>query len=429
MSVLVYGLSYNTAPLELREQVAFTQEVLPYALKEAQAKLVVPEVSILSTCNRTEIYCYYDNNTHQDSYKHKLAHWLTDFHQIEDDNLSSACYYYQNKQAIKHSIRVASGLDSMIIGEPQILGQVKCAYRTAQQTATTGPILNQLAQHSIAAAKHIRSTTQISRNPVTIAYATLKLARQIFAAISDCNILLVGAGEIVELMVQHFQSAGAKHIVIANRTLQNAQQLASNFAVEAVTLGELREHLNQADIVVTSTGSQTPLVGKGMVEEALRQRRYKPVLMVDLAVPRDIEPEVGRLANAYLYTIDDLKEIISVGNQARTEAAIAAESMVNDAADGFINYLKGRNATTTIQLLRAQAEHTAQQELDKATAQLNKGADPYKVIQRLSRTLTNKWLHNPTVKLREAMAVNQLELLDAAFNLHNLQQTDPVDKL
>lgn len=428
MSVLVYGLNHNTAPLELREQVAFTQEALPYALKEAQAKLVMPEVSILSTCNRTEIYCYCDNNDNQGSYEHKLAHWLTDFHQIDADNLSSTHYYYQNKQAIKHSIRVASGLDSMIIGEPQILGQVKAAYRTAQQTATTGPILNQLAQHSISAAKHIRSTTQISRNPVTIAYVVLKLARQIFATISDCNILLIGAGEIIELMAQHFQSAGAKSIVIANRTLKNAQRLASNFAAEAVTLSELREHFNQTDIVVASTGSQTPLVGKGMVEEALRQRRHKPVLMIDLAVPRDIEPEVGRLANAYLYAIDDLKEIISDGHQARTEAAIAAESMANDAADGFVNYLTGRNATTTIRLLRTQAERAAQQELDKACARLNKGADPYEVMQRLSHTLTNKWLHHPTVKLREAAAINQLELLDAAFNLHNLQQINPTDK-
>lgn len=420
MSVLVYGFNHKTAPLELREQVAFTKARLPYALQRARADLALSEVVILSTCNRTELYCSLDDSRHTDAQGQQLGNWIADFHNLDQRRLLSVCYQHHDEQAARHAIRVASGLDSMVLGEPQIMGQVKTAYSTALQSETAGPVLNQLNQHSLAAAKRIRAKTKIGHNPVTLAYATLTLASKIFADIADCTALLIGVGEIIELMARHLLSADIKRLIIANRTLEHAKNLARPFGADAISLGDLRENLSKADIIVSCTGSEVALVGKGMVEEALHRRQHKPIFMADLAVPRDIEPEAGELANIYLYKVDDLERLITKSNRNRLQAARAAEPMVHDAAADFMSYLKGRDAISVIADLRQQAERLAAEELAKAEVRLAKGEDAREVVQHLSRALVNKWLHNPVTALRRAASEEQKDVLHAAMRLHRL---------
>lgn len=420
MSVLVYGLNHKTAPLELRERVAFAKHSLPQTLQQAQADLDLPEVAILSTCNRTEIYCHFASSKPPKPQAQQIGSWMADFHNLDRQVIMPACYHHHDEQAVRHVIRVASGLDSMVLGEPQIMGQMKVAYATALASATTGPVLNQLNQHSMSAAKRIRSETNIGRNPVTIPYAILSLVRRIFADVSNCTALLVGVSEITELVAQHLTTAGVSQLTIANRTLANAQDFAKKFGAQAVALGDLREHLSKTDIVIACTGSQIALVGKGMVEEALKKRKFKPIFMADLAVPRDIEPETGQLEDIYLYTIDDLRGLIEQNSHARIEAAQTAEHMVNEAASNFISYLQGRSAINIIRGMRAQLESLVSEELKKSKARLAKGEDAEQVTERMARALVNRWLHNPTTRLRQTLPEGRAELLNAACQLYDL---------
>lgn len=425
MSVLICGLNHRTASLELRERVAFSKDSLPDALRCVQADLTVPEVAILSTCNRTEIHCHFKGEDQKNTQARRLGNWLADFRGLNRDMVTSSCYRHYDEQAVRHVIRVASGLDSMILGEPQIMGQVKVAYATALGLDVTGPVLNQLSQHSLSAAKRIRSETGIGQNPVSLAYVVIKLARQIYADFNDCTALLVGAGEMIELMARQLTTVGIGRMFIANRTLERAKDLAQMFGAQPIALGELREILPRADLVITSTGSQTPLIGKGVAEEALRQRRHKPMFMADLAVPRDIEPEVARLDDAYLYSIDDLQGLVAENNKRRAEAANEAEGIVQTSASNFIDYLKGHDAAPTIRALRERTELLATQELVKARALLAKGVDADVVLERLVHALTNKWLHRPSIELRDA-AKNQSSLVALARLLYGLNQ-DSID--
>lgn len=420
MSVLIYGLNHQATPLDIRERLTFSQEALPSALKQAQEKLGVSQIVLLSTCNRVEICCVAEKSLSQDRHRDNFSRWLQAFHKLDHYCIDSTAYCYQDKEAIRHLIRVASGLDSMILGEPQIMGQVKTAFATALEAKTTGPVLNQLGQHSVAVAKHIRSTTQIGENPVTLAFATLKLVKRTFNDIGSCRVLFIGAGEITELMARYFVTAKIQEILIANRNLPRAEELAHNLQGQAVPLDQLDQHLASADIVIASTGSPTPLLSLAMVKAALKKRQDKPVLMVDLAVPRDIEPKVGQLDNIQLYSIDDLKNIVEANYRGRMDAALLAEDMAHNEAIRFMDYLKGREAIGVIGKLRQHAEAAAAIELNKAQSRLNKGADPKQVIADLANALTNKWLHHPTVMLRQASESNHSELLDKAYYLHQL---------
>ncbi len=426
MSVFVYGLSHQNTPLEKREKLFFDQEVLPVALRQAREHLGVSEVVLLSTCNRVEVYCSHAPSLNPAESRKKLSQWLTGFHQL-DQCVDSMAYCYTHEQAVRHLIRVASGLDSLILGEPQIMGQVKTAFHIALQAGTTRAVLNQLGQHSIAAAKHIRSTTRIGENPVTLAYATLKLAKKVIGNIEESQIIFIGAGEITELVARYFINAGAGEVLIANRTPYRAQELAHNLQVQIISLSKLRQHLPGGDIVISSTGSPTPIVGKGMVETAL-EKRQKPFLMVDLAVPRDIEPEVGRLENVHLYSIDDLRDIVESSRRNRADEALLAEDIASNEAIHFMDYLKGRDATSVIKRLRSQAENAATRELARARARLARGEDPNQIMKDLAHTLTSKWLHHPTVMLRQAGSADHSELLDAVCYLHQLHLSSPGER-
>lgn len=420
MFLLVYGLNHLTAPVALRERIAFTKESLPHTLVQAKSALGAKEIVIVSTCNRTELYCCFSTEIAQEKRRQLFSQWLSNFHQLEDENLADACYCHAGEMAVRHITRVACGLDSMVLGEPQIMGQVKQAWQISQQAKHTGATLNQLGQHVIAAAKHIRETTKIGHNPVSLAYIILKLAYRIFDSLSPCTAILIGAGEIIGLTARHLADASLGQMIMANRTLDNIQSLAHQFHAQAIHLEALPKQLASADIVISATGSSRPLISKAMVAEAMQQRKNRPVLMVDLAVPRDIEAKTKELPSVYLYSLDDLQNLILENSQKRTVAAQKAERIVVEASLRFIDYLKGRGAVDVIRALREQAQTQAQQALAEAQARLNKGEDATEVLARLAHSLTNQWLHAPTTVLRQAMTEEDGGLNDAALRLHGL---------
>lgn len=305
MTILAYGLNHATAPLELREQVAFAREMMADALKDLTGLGAVREAAILSTCNRTEVYCSLDEDDGQ-----RPLQWLSDFHGIHHDDILPYLYTHPNEDAVKHVLRVASGLDSMVLGEPQVLGQLKDAYQLALDNGSIGKLLNRLFQHTFHVAKEIRSNTAIGSHPVSVAFAAARLAQQIFGELDQQTALLIGAGETIELVARHLHDNGVNKMIIANRTIERSRMLADEFSAYAIAMANIPEHLAEADIIISSTASQLPILGKGAVESAIKQRKHKPVFMVDIAVPRDIEPEVGEMEDVYLYTVDDLKDVI-----------------------------------------------------------------------------------------------------------------------
>ncbi|MDX1519875.1 MAG: glutamyl-tRNA reductase, partial [Gammaproteobacteria bacterium] len=320
MNILAYGLNHATAPLELREQVAFARENLDDALHDLTGIGGVREAAILSTCNRTEVYCSLDARDDQ-----RPVHWLSDFHGIHHDDIRPYLYAHPDANAVKHVLRVASGLDSMVLGEPQVLGQLKEAYQLALNSGSIGKLLNRLFQHTFHVAKEIRSNTAIGSHPVSVAFAAARLAQQIFGDLGEQTALLIGAGETIELVARHLHENGLKKMIIANRTVERSRKLADEFSAYAIALSGIPDHLAEADIIITSTASQLPILGKGAVESAIKQRKHKPVFMVDIAVPRDIEPEVGELDDIYLYSVDDLKDVIRENMHNRKQAALQAE--------------------------------------------------------------------------------------------------------
>ena len=423
MTILAYGLNYRTASIDLRERVAFPEESVRDALEHVvEAVAGVNEAAILSTCNRTELYCALHPGAEPD-----LDHWLAKSRDMNVAELQSATYKYWDTDAAKHQIRVASGLDSQVLGEPQIMGQIKTAYEVARDTGTLGPELNLLSQVILRTAKDVRTQTEVGKNPISVAFAAVSLAQQIFSRLDNKKALLLGAGEMIDLVAEHLSSNNIQQLTIANRTLANAQVLASKHGAHAIQLTDVPAHLHEFDIVITSTGSALPVVGKGAVEAAIRQRRHRPMFMVDIAVPRDIEVEVGELADVYLYSIDDLTEIIEQNMQQRRIAAEDAESFV---ADGALHYQRERRVQLGQNLLtdyRAQAKRLQEQELDKALKELANGAEPQIVLARLSNSLTNKLIHTPTSAIREASAEGRTEFLEYCKRLFGLGD-DPNEK-
>lgn len=416
MSLLACGLNHQTAPLPLREKVVFSTELMPEPLLDLVGQGWVNEAAILSTCNRTEIYC-----VSNEAVSSSIVDWLHRRQRLSAGQLIPHLYFYYDQAAVRHLLRVASGLDSMVLGEPQILGQVKNAFSLAQAAGTLGCELQRLFQYVFSASKKIRTQTAIGVHPVSIGYVAVNLAKQIFADLSKLSVLLIGVGETITLTARHLQAAGVKHFYVANRTLTRAEQLASQLCGESITLSAIAEYLPRVDMVVTATASTLPVVGKGTVERALKIRKRRPMFMIDLAVPRDIEPEVAGLDDVFLYTLDDLQTVIQHNQAYRQDAAQAAETLIDTQAARYMHSLKTLAATPVINAYRAKAEQLCEIELSKALRLLQTGIAPQEALQRLAQGLMNKLLHEPTVQLRKAATQEQEELLAAAQQLFGLQ--------
>lgn len=424
MTLFVFGINHTTAPVDVREKLAFAPEITATALHQLVAQSAVSEAAILSTCNRTEVYGRLSMDAMPVEEHHQvIAQWLSEFHQVPLHQVENHSYFQQAGQAVKHMMRVASGLDSMVLGEPQILGQLKSSFSVAQQEKTATSHLIRMFQSAFNMAKYVRTHTAIGENPVSVAYAAVAMAKQIFARLEDQTALLIGAGETIELVARHLHDAGLKKIIVANRTLARAQELAHEFNAQAVLLADIPDHLAEADIVISSTASQLPILGKGAVERALKQRKHQLMFMVDIAVPRDIEAEVGDLDDVYLYTVDDLKDVIDEGVRSRQEAAKVAEVMIEEGLATYLEVERSLDVVGSIRDYRQRMEALRDVELERAMALLAKGEEPQLVMQRLARGLTNKMMHAPTVQIKKASALGDEESLGLLQTMFDLNKT------
>jgi glutamyl-tRNA reductase len=418
MTILTLGLNHKTAPVDIRERLSFGPDIIVGALRTLMEQTPITEAAILSTCNRTELYCAGEDG----DCEAEIRDWLGRFHGVEPQLFAPHLYLYRDRESVRHLLRVASGLDSMVLGEPQILGQVKLAFQTACDSGSTGRMLGRLFQHCFSVAKQVRTDTAIGSSPVSVAFAAVSLARQIFSELSQQTALLIGAGETIELAARHLHQHGVGRIIVANRTVERAHKVAAQFDGYAIALTELANHLPEADIVVSSTASPVPVLGKGVVERALKKRRHRPVFMVDIAVPRDIEPEVGELADVYLYTVDDLQGVVDEGMRSRRQASEQAMEIVDLHTEDFMAWVRSLDAVSLIQDYRARAERTRDEMVQRARRQLAAGRPAEEVIAQLAHTLTNKLLHSPSVRLRRAGREGRDELLNAANELFQLQK-------
>ncbi len=413
MQLYALGINHHTAPLAVREQVAFLPERLPQALLSLVRDKPVREAAILSTCNRTELYYTAEQPS-------TAAEWLAEYHALPAEKITPYLYSFPQRDAVRHMFRVASGLDSMVLGEPQILGQMKQAARTAEQAGTLGTLLGKLFQRTFAVAKEVRSTTAIGANIVSMAAAAVHLSARIFESIGGQRVLFVGAGEMIELCAAHFAAHQPKRLTIANRTLERAEALAERFSGDALRLDAVPDCLADYDIVVSCTGSQLPIIGLGMVERALKARRHRPMVMVDLAMPRDIEAEVGKLGDIFLYTLDDLGQIVEDGLESRQAAVVEAEGIIDTRVSNFLHWMDARETVPTIRALRDSAERARRHELEHARKLLARGDDPTQVLEALSHGLTNKLMHAPTHALNQADGDERGELAQLIARIYHL---------
>ena len=419
MPLIALGINHRTAPVDIRERVVFPAERLPLALRELNDLPQVREAAILSTCNRTEIYCGLENTDTT-----VLVEWLCAHHGLNPNQLEPYLYIHPEQEAVRHMFRVAAGLDSMILGEPQILGQMKTAYQDALDAGTLDTQLGKLFQHTFSVAKQIRTDTAIGASPVSVAFAAVSLARQIFGDLSKQTALLIGAGETIELTARHLADHKLGRMIIANRTAERAHNLAAQFNGFAIALSEVPAHLIEADIVISSTASQLPILGKGTVERALKKRKHRPIFMVDIAVPRDIEAEVADLDDVYLYTVDDLQEVIQENLKSRQAAAEQAEEIIEVQCAHFLGWQRSLDAVSTIREFRSQADDIRDDVLDKARQLLAQGKDPDQVLQFLAHSLANKLTHTTSANLRQAGYDGQVELILVARKLLGLTKRD-----
>lgn len=416
MPLITLGINHKTAPVTVRERVAFNPEIMPQALRSLMTLRCVDEAAIISTCNRTEIYVCIETCEH---YK-KVVNWLASYHKISSDELSDYLYQHSETNTVQHILRVASGIDSMILGEPQILGQLKDAYRFAREAGTVGPLLGRLFEFSFRVAKQVRTDTAIGSSPVSVAFAAVRLAKQIFGQLSPYTVLLIGAGETIELAARHLYDQGIGRLIVANRTISRAHELARSLNGFAIGLNEIDSHLAEADIIMSSTAAKSTLLHKETMVQALNKRKHKPVYMVDLAVPRDIDPNVGSLDDVYLYTIDDLHNVIQESMQSRQQAASQAQEIIEVQVQHFLAWKNSLAATDTIRALRQQAEQIKKSALVKASQQLAAGQAAEKVLEKLAHILTNKLTHSPSAALREAGAQGRTEFIETARELYNI---------
>lgn len=415
MALVTLGINHRTAPVELRERIAFTPERMDEAFAELRVASGASEAAILSTCNRTELYLAGD-----DDCAPLVLRWLAGFHNLDAGELEEAVYVHRDADAVRHVMRVAAGLDSMVLGEPQIFGQLKDAYALARKYGASGSFLSRMFEHTFSVAKRVRTQTAIGENPVSVAYAAVSMAHHIFADLSRNRALLIGAGKTIELVAQHLSEAGVRDFVVANRTLERAQSLAEAHGGKGIVLSEIPDYLADVDIIISSTASPLPILGKGAVERTLKKRKHRPYFMVDIAVPRDIEPEVASLADVYLYTVDDLRQVIEENIRSREGAAREAENLVTDGVQAFLNQLRALDAVSTLKQFRQRAETLRDAETEKALRALRNGGDPETVLRSLARGLTNKLLHEPSVQVRKATTEGRTEVTEWLRELHQL---------
>lgn len=416
MYLTILGINHRTAPVEVRGQVAFPPEELPNALQEITGLDNVREAAILSTCNRTELYCASQSDTLD-----PVTDWLCAFHGLRKDTLLPHLYTFEGADAVRHMLRVAAGLDSMILGEPQILGQMKNSFQEASRAGSLDTLVSRLFQHTFSVAKQIRTDTAIGASPVSVAFAAVSLARQIFGDLEEQTTLLIGAGETIELAARHLDEHGIGKMIIANRTIERAQQLAIQFNGYGIALEQIPAHLAEADIIISSTGSPNFILDQVMVRNALRGRKHRPVFMVDIAVPGDIDPAVAGLNDVYHYTVDDLQQVIDENMKSRREAAEQAEDIIEVQTAHFMDWLKSLDAVPAIRAYRDHASAIGDAELEKARQQLAGGEDPQQVLESLARNIINKLAHDPSVNLRQAVKQGQTSLLETVRTLFSLK--------
>jgi glutamyl-tRNA reductase len=415
--LLALGISHKTAPISVREGFAFTTDEVRTALGDLQKQTNAQEALLLSTCNRTEIYCY-------GAAKSEILNWWQSHRALNVNILTPHIYHHTNHMAVAHLMRVAAGLDSLVLGEPQILGQLKDAYRTAKQQGVLGKQLSRLCQSAFQVAKIVRTSTGISTLPVSVAYAAVNLAKHIFSNLQDTTALLVGAGDTILLTAQHLKQAGVGKLIIANRTYERGQAVANQVNASNILLSDLPEFLSKADIVVSATSAPVPIIGKGAMESALKQRKNRPVFMVDLAVPRDIEPEVAQLQDVYLYTVDDLQGMITENAKARLQAAKEAEKIVIEKSKDYMLWLHSQDAFRIIQQFRDQMNTMCAEELSTSMKLLESGKSAESVMQRFAHHVTQKLLHVPTMRLRRAAHKQENQVLDLFKTLLEVNSDD-----
>jgi glutamyl-tRNA reductase len=415
MRLFAFGINHQTAPLTVREQVVFQTERLSQALRNLVEQRPVKEAAILSTCNRTEVYC----NTDEPA---AAVQWLASYHRLPPEGLEPYIYRLPQEQAVQHAFRVASGLDSMVIGEAQILGQMKQAVRSAEEAGTLGLLLNRLFQRTFSVAKEVRTQTEIGASAVSMASIATRLAEEIYPSVGECRVLFVGAGEMIELCATHFGARQPKGMTFANRTAERAEQLAALHRGHAISLNDVAANLASHDVVISSTASPLPVIGKGTVESALKARKRRPLLMIDLAVPRDIEPEVAQLDDAFVYTVDDLGRIAEDGLAARSNAVQQAEAIIDTEVRDFMHWMNTRETVPTIRALRDHAERSRRHELERALRALEKGEDARRVLERLSEALTNKLMHGPTHALNTASDEERDRLVQTLSRLYQINR-------
>ena len=423
MPLLAVGTSHQTAPLEIREKLAIPANDYAPAIQALRALPGVEEAAVLSTCNRTEIYGIVLPENER-----CVLEWLRDSGGLDDAESEQYLYHRRNEQAVRHMFNVASGLDSLVLGEPQIMGQLKDAWQQAQAAGGAGKLLDRLFQHAFATGKAVRHQTGINEHPVSVAYITMVLARQIFGSLKDKNVLMIGAGEMIELCGRHLYEQGVAGLMIANRSPEKAEQLAAEFGASAHGLDELEEVLPRADILVSSTASPVPIIGPERIQKALQARKRAPMFLVDIAVPRDIDPEVSRLKDVYVYTIDDLQQVADENIAERHRAAEVAGETVEQSVDEFMRWLHGARAAKFLQRLRKHATESSHELTERALRQLQSGKDPEQVVRQLAHTLTNKILHLPSTRLRQAAESQEYQILKAAdwlFNDEGGKDTEP----
>lgn len=411
MSLVVVGINHRTAPVEVRERVVFEPGRIPDALEQLRSLPDVLESVIVSTCNRTELYCVTESAGPEE-----LGAWLQRYHGLGTP-LRHSLYHHDDQKAVAHAFAVASGLDSMVIGEPQILGQLKDAYRVAQESGTTGPVLNRLFQSAFSVAKRVRTETKIGANAVSVASAAVAMARTVFASFDNRTALMVGAGETIALAARHLYADGLRRMIIANRSIERARELAAEFHGYAISLDDIPNHLKEADIVVASTAAPHTIITRSMTEQALRARKRRPMFMVDIAVPRDIEPEVGALNDVYLYTVDDLSALVQTAGEKRQAAVQQAEAIIDAGVQSFAHWLDQRAAVPLIQALNRQAEDWSSVALARARKQLAKGEPVDAVLEALTRGLTHKMLHGTLAELHAADGAERAQLAQTVSRL------------
>jgi len=422
LSIVAVGINHKTAPVAVREKISFNPDKLSVALQEMLSAVQCREVAILSTCNRTELYLVQEGDVKHT--QERLIKWLESYHNVPASTILPSIYWHQDQQAVNHMMRVACGLDSLVLGEPQILGQMKQAYTQAKAAGSMALVMDRLFQRTFGVAKQVRTETDIGTSAVSVAFASVNLAKHIFASLEKVRVLLVGAGETIELVAKHLYENKVGKITVANRTVAKAKSMAQKIGADVITLAQIPDVMCDADIVISSTGSTLPLIGKGMVEHALTKRRHQPIFMVDLAVPRDIEEQVGDLDDVFLYTVDDLQSIIAQNLENRRKAAVEAEVIVKSQSDSFMAWLRGLNTQDTVVSYRKQCLSERDVLLEKAMMQLRNGKNSESVLNELATKLTNKFMHAPTSALQSAAQGGEFDKLIYLRDIFNIDNTN-----